>query len=220
MSQRRNTTMQPAAKRISKGSTPSSAAAAAAIPVTARNLVFTAVRPKPQSACKTTAIITGLAPYSTPTACGSIPNRRYATAIVVTRIAAGRMNEIPATRRPAPPARSKPMYNAISVELGPGRRLTAPSKSRNFSRESHPRRRTSSSSIKAMWPAGPPKEITPRRRNTAVSSPSRCPPRCVASSSIWVRSGITPHCVRRQLPTRLGSPPGGWRFRLADTSRQ
>src|SRR5207245_11790759 len=101
MSQRRNTTMQPAAKRISKGSTPSSAAAAAAIPVTARNLVFTAVRPKPQSACKTTAIITGLAPYSTPTACGSIPNRRYATAIVVTRIAAGRMNEIPATRRPA-----------------------------------------------------------------------------------------------------------------------
>src|SRR5262245_22772351 len=66
---------------------------------------------------------------------------------------------------------------AISVEFGPGMRLVAPRRSRNCSRVSHRRRRTTSSSISAMWAAGPPKPITPslrKRRATSFTRPG-CP---------------------------------------------
>src|ERR1700687_170379 len=64
---------------------------------------------------------------------------------------------------------------ANSLELGPGMRLLAPSRSRNLSRESHCRRRTSSSSIMAMCAAGPPKAVGPsRRKNRARSRRETC----------------------------------------------
>src|SRR5581483_2556973 len=59
---------------------------------------------------------------------------------------------------------------ASSLELGPGSRLLAPSRSRNFSRDSHRRRRTSSSSMMAICAAGPPKAVVPRRRKKSASS--------------------------------------------------
>src|SRR5271165_1851014 len=59
---------------------------------------------------------------------------------------------------------------ASSLELGPGIRLLAPSRSRNFSRVSHCRRRTSSSSMMAMCAAGPPNAVNPSRRKNAASS--------------------------------------------------
>src|ERR1700685_1647880 len=49
-------------------------------------------------------------------------------------------------------------------------RLLAPSKSRNFSRESHCRLLTSSSSIIEMCAAGPPKAVVPNRRKNKASS--------------------------------------------------
>src|ERR1700687_4928520 len=58
----------------------------------------------------------------------------------------------------------------ISVELGPGMRFAAPSRSRNLSRVSQPRRRTTSSSIIAMCAAGPPKAVVPRRKYSRASS--------------------------------------------------
>ena len=58
---------------------------------------------------------------------------------------------------------------AISVELGPGIRLVAPTKSRNRSLVIQPRRLTTSSSIKAIWAAGPPKPIIPILRNKRAS---------------------------------------------------
>src|ERR1700739_2402459 len=61
---------------------------------------------------------------------------------------------------------------ASSLELGPGIRLLGPSRSRNFSRESHLRRRTSSSSIIAMCAAGPPNAVNPKRKKKRASSPS------------------------------------------------
>ena len=64
------------------------------------------------------------------------------------------------------------MWMANSLELGPGMRLLAPSRSRNFSRESHLRRRTSSSSIMAMCPAGPP--LPSRRKKQRVHRARPC----------------------------------------------
>ena len=53
--------------------------------------------------------------------------------------------------------------------------MLAPSKSRNFSRESRCRLRTCSSSIIAMCAAGPPKAVVPsRRKNKASSSRGTC----------------------------------------------
>src|SRR3990172_1796009 len=59
---------------------------------------------------------------------------------------------------------------AISVELGPGIRLVAPTRSRKCSRLIQRRLTTTSSSIMAMWAAGPPKAVKPRRRKSAASS--------------------------------------------------
>src|SRR6266702_6714283 len=53
---------------------------------------------------------------------------------------------------------------AISVELGPGTRLDAPSMSRKSARDTQARRRTNSSSIIAICAAGPPNAIVPSRR--------------------------------------------------------
>src|SRR2546428_3065023 len=83
---------------------------------------------------------------------------------------AGRMKHAPATRRPGNPARVCPMWIAISVEFGPGIRLVAPTRSMNFSCDSQPRRRTTSSSIMAMCAAGPPKPMVPSFRKSHASS--------------------------------------------------
>src|ERR1700680_480938 len=84
------------------------------------------------------------------------------------------------------------MWMASSLELGPGTRLLAPSRSRNFSRESHRRRRTSSSSMMPIWAAGPPNAVVPRRRKNEASS--RIEPVSIwavdSESSSTVRSGI------------------------------
>ena len=80
------------------------------------------------------------------------------------------MKQIPATSKPGQPARTRPMWIAISVEFGPGMRLVAPRKSRNCSRVSQPRRATASSSIIAMCAGGPPKAIVPSFRKSRVSS--------------------------------------------------
>src|SRR5438093_6434782 len=80
------------------------------------------------------------------------------------------MKHAPATRRPGNPARACPMWIAISVELGPGIRLVAPTRSMNFSCDSQPRRRTTSSSIMAMCAAGPPKPMVPSFRKSHASS--------------------------------------------------
>ena len=89
--------------------TSSSEAISAMIASTARSRDLIAVRPSPHSACNTTAMITGLMPYSSPTACGIVPNRTYIQAIASTIAAAGRMKHAPATTNPANPARSCPM---------------------------------------------------------------------------------------------------------------
>ncbi len=59
-----------------------------------------------------------------------------------------------------------------------------PIRSRNSSRVSHFRRRTTSSSIIAMWAAGPPNAVAPSRGNTSASS--RNVVRSVTRSS-WCR---------------------------------
>src|SRR5215831_15711937 len=87
-------------------------------------------------------------------------------------INAGKMKQPPATTRPAPPARRRPTWMVSSVDVGPGIRLAAPSRSRNSSCVSHPRRPTISRSIMAMCPAGPPNAVAPSRRNSAASSHS------------------------------------------------
>src|SRR5271166_6064784 len=83
------------------------------------------------------------------------------------------MKQKPATSRPAQRARCQPMKIAASVELGPGMRLVAPRRSTNSAWVSQPRRRTTSSSIKAIWAAGPPKAVIPSLRNNRANSP-RC----------------------------------------------
>src|SRR5665647_1980341 len=81
------------------------------------------------------------------------------------------MKHVPATIRPSQPARRNPRWIASSVELGPGIRFVAPTRSRNSERDTQPRRVTTSSSIIAIWAAGPPKAVVPRRRNTRATSP-------------------------------------------------
>src|ERR1019366_9070405 len=110
-----------------------------------------------------------------------------------TRIAAGEIKQMPPTTRPIQPARKYPMWIANSLELGPGIRLLAPSKSRNFSRESHFLRRTSSSSMTAMCAAGPPNAVVPSLRKKRASSasepfssrPGTSVPVCSRSAILW-----------------------------------
>ena len=62
---------------------------------------------------------------------------------------------------------------ANSVEVGPGMRLAAPSKSRNSCSLTHWRRFTTSACMMAMCAAGPPKAVNPRRRNSTATSVNR-----------------------------------------------
>src|SRR5215469_8877634 len=73
---------------------------------------------------------------------------------------------------------------AISVELGPGMRFAAPRRSRNSCGVSHRRRRTNSSSIIAMWTAGPPNASVPsfRKLNAIAPSVARPGPLSVAKA--------------------------------------
>src|SRR5262249_5483570 len=63
-----------------------------------------------------------------------------------------------------------------SVELGPGIRFVAPSRSRNSASVSHLRRATTSSFIRAMCAAGPPKAVNPSRRKSGASSRTESAP--------------------------------------------
>src|SRR5450755_3662223 len=60
-----------------------------------------------------------------------------------------------------------------SVEVGPGIRLAAPSRSMKSSRPIQRRRLTTSSSIMAMCAAGPPNAMRLRRVNTRATSARR-----------------------------------------------
>src|SRR5919106_6299770 len=75
---------------------------------------------------------------------------------------------------------------AISVELGPGIRLVAPTISRNSWSLSHPRRRTTSSRIIAMCAAGPPKAMQPNLKKRPATS-LRCLGENVLASSVGKR---------------------------------
>src|SRR5712691_7522583 len=83
---------------------------------------------------------------------------------------------------------------ANSLELGPGIKLLAPSKSRNFSRESHFLRRTSSSSMMAMCAAGPPNAVVPSRRKNSASSLSGVAPEV----SLSAKAGCAGSSIRRR----------------------
>ena len=89
------------------------------------------------------------------------------TAVMMT---AGKIKQTPATIKPFQPARSWPQCMVISVEFGPGMRFVAPMRSRKWSGEIHFRFRTTSSSIIAMWTAGPPNPTQPSLKNTAATS--------------------------------------------------
>src|SRR5688572_4561958 len=87
----------------------------------------------------------------------------------------------PATTRPFQPARSRPICMLISVLLGPGIRLVAPTRSRKCCDDIHCRFLTTSSCISAICAAGPPKPIVPNFRNSfAISVRPDCwLPACV-----------------------------------------
>src|SRR5216684_2643280 len=95
------------------------------------------------------------------------------------------------------------MWIAISVEFGPGIRFVAPSMSRNSSCEIHPRRRTNSSSIIAIFAAGPPKAVVPSRRNETAISRSLVGSvmTCGGSDGAFVPGKFkVPAPLRRQMP--------------------
>ena len=76
---------------------------------------------------------------------------------------------------PIQPARANPSAIATWVELGPGRRLQAPTRSRKCSRLIQARCSTASRSISAICAAGPPNAVSPRRikkRNNSASLPA------------------------------------------------
>ena len=104
---------------------------------------------------------------------------------------------------------------AISVELGPGIRLVAPNRSRKRWRVSQPRRATTSSSIMAMWAAGPPKPRIPSFRKTRANSLRRT--RALGFEVMvknWGRTGVgrdattdpAPGSGNSYLTSRLPSP--------------
>src|SRR6266704_2241047 len=83
---------------------------------------------------------------------------------------AGTMKQMPPAMSPGHPARRKPRWIAISVEVVPGIRFVAPSRSTNCSALSQRRRRTTSSRLMAMCAAGPPKAIVPSLRKSQATS--------------------------------------------------
>ena len=158
-------------------------------------------------------MMTGFTPYSSQETSGSAPYRTYAQARTKVMVMAGRMKHAPATSSPRQPARRSPRWIAISVEFGPGIRLVAPSRSRNRSRVSQPRLRTTSSSIMAMCAAGPPKAIVPSFRKRRATSPTRdgvCPGSPLPLSIVpFSPSGASRTTSRRSGSEGTVAPPMG-----------
>src|SRR5579863_4884852 len=98
------------------------------------------------------------------------------------------MKQAPAMASPTQPARANPSAIATWVELGPGRRLHAPTRSRKCSRLIQARCSTASRSIRAMCAAGPPNAVSPRRMKKRNNSPSL--PAGVACILVLSRSGL------------------------------
>src|SRR5256885_11529076 len=74
------------------------------------------------------------------------------------------MNPAPARNSPRPPPFFCPRKMASSVEVGPGKRLAAPSNSANSASVTQRRSTTNVRCMSAMCAAGPPKAVAPRRR--------------------------------------------------------
>src|SRR5512138_3632195 len=105
---------------------------------------------------------------------------------------AGLTKHNPPTSNPSQPACRRPMWMAISVELGPGMRLVAPTRSRNSCSPSHLRRWTTSWCIKAMCAAGPPKAVKPSLRNR-LATPRSLPERDSSMMGFCMRA--RPHVI-------------------------
>src|SRR3990172_6003579 len=113
---------------------------------------------------------------------------------------AGATKQTPATISPRHPARRNPRWIASSVELGPGIRLVAPTRSRNCESLSHLRRFTTSSCMMARWAAGPPKAVAPSLRKRQATSVS----------------GRTSHAARARLHLAEQLALLGFELRLGD----
>src|SRR5262249_2265037 len=119
-------------------------------------------------------------------ACGIDPNRTYAQANAPVITAAGKMKLAPATHKPVHPPRPKPVLIAISVELGPGIRFTAPSMSRNCCLVTHCRLWSLAESISAMRAAGQPNQIIRSWRKRRASSINRVRTEACRNSTVVV----------------------------------
>src|SRR5829696_4735616 len=95
---------------------------------------------------------------------------------------------------------------ASSVELGPGSRLVAPTRSRNCCSETQRRRPTTSVCMRAMWAAGPPKPIVPSLRNNPATSPRPPPWGWVSPSSVLAM----PAMLADQPPADADHHPNNW----------
>src|SRR5215213_11919849 len=136
------------------------------------------------------------------------------------------MKHAPATRRPCHPARALPRWIASSVELGPGIRFVAPTKSKNSCSSIHLRRATTSVRIIAICAAGPPKAMVPSFRKSCASLHSSRPS---FSISTWLAipdrfqnafffDGWSPHILRQKLlDTRLSRQLAKLRLRTMKT---
>src|SRR5512133_2395402 len=118
---------------------------------------------------------------------------------------AGRTKQAPPSTSPAQPARRRDSTMASWVELGPGRTLTAPNRSRNSASASQCRRRTVSSRSMATCTAGPPKAIVPSLPITATTSPSG---RAGRGGVGWAGSGLG--MISDRPPEALRSRRRGW----------
>src|SRR5262245_27327515 len=133
---------------------------------------------------------------------------------------AGRIKELPATMRPLHPCCRYPIWIAISVEFGPGMRFVAPNRSRKVSRESHRRRLTTSSSIKAMCTAGPPKAVVHSLRNKTASSRNELgtdEELGIAATSSW---GSRIAACRPGSETCINGPRAGSDYEQEDQAKQ
>ena len=146
---RANIPSSPPPKRIAIGFRPNKNAASENPPSRASPTSFIAVFPKRQIAIAITAMTAALVPPRSDTAGVKAPNLMYAHANIPVIRAAGMMKLTPAMQSPDQPARTKPTLIAISVEVGPGIRLAAPSMSRNCCCVTHCRLRTTSASMRA-----------------------------------------------------------------------
>src|SRR3990172_9575923 len=114
------------------------------------------------------------------------------------------MKASPAAKKPAHPARRRPRGIAISVELGPGSRLVAATRSRNSASLSQRRRVTPSSCIIAVWAAGPAKDVRPSRRKRPPTSSQRRSP--VILGGRLVRMAVSSDGGTACVPSAFGGP--------------